>query len=99
MSGVVISNYWLDEMGNPSTVMTATITALYDVGAVFGALCAALIVESLGRKRSLMLGAFLLLIGCVLMGACVERIQMMVERIVTGLGMLMRQVKARSFTV
>jgi hypothetical protein len=36
MSGVVISSYWLSEMGNPSTIMVSTITALYDVGAVFG---------------------------------------------------------------
>ncbi|OQD72410.1 hypothetical protein PENDEC_c021G03410 [Penicillium decumbens] len=86
MSGVVISQYWLNEMGNPSTVMTGTITALYDVGAVFGAIIAALTVERLGRKRSLMVGSFLIIIGAILMGASVERIQMIVGRIVTGLG-------------
>ncbi|KAJ5149356.1 hypothetical protein N7448_000934 [Penicillium atrosanguineum] len=86
MSGVVISKYWLDEMGNPSTVMTGTITALYDVGGVFGAIIAAFTVERLGRKRSLMVGSFLIIIGSILMGASVERIQMIVGRIVTGLG-------------
>ena len=86
MSGVVISEYWLDEMGNPSTLMTGTITALYDVGAVFGAILAAFTAEELGRKRALMAGSVLLIIGCVLMGLCVERIQMMFGRIFTGLG-------------
>lgn len=99
MSGVVISTYWLDEMGNPSTVMTGTITALYDVGAVFGAICAALTVERLGRKRGLLLGALLLLIGSILMGACVERIQMMVGRIVTGLGMLMEHQESKKLHI
>ncbi|KAJ5403813.1 hypothetical protein N7509_003684 [Penicillium cosmopolitanum] len=86
MSGVVISEYWLDEMGNPSTVMTGTITALYDVGGVFGAIIAAFTVESLGRKRGLMVGAALIVIGSVLMGASVERVLMIVGRIITGLG-------------
>ena len=38
MSGVVIFHYRLDAMGHPSTIMLSTITALYDVGAVFGAI-------------------------------------------------------------
>ncbi|KAJ5610016.1 hypothetical protein N7510_006735 [Penicillium lagena] len=86
MSGVVISKYWLTEMGHPSTVMTGTITALYDVGAVFGAILAAFTAEQIGRKRGLMTGACLLIIGAALMGACVERILMMVGRVFTGLG-------------
>lgn len=73
-------------MGNPSTIMVSTITALYDVGAVFGALLAAFTSEGLGRKRSLIFGTVLLIIGSVLMGSCYERIQMMFGRIFTGLG-------------
>ncbi|KAJ6031599.1 hypothetical protein N7540_002331 [Penicillium herquei] len=85
MSGVVISSYWLQAMGNPSTIMVSTITALYDVGAVFGALLAAFTAEGFGRKRSLILGTVLLIIGSVLMGSCYERVQMMFGRIFTGL--------------
>jgi MFS family permease len=88
MSGVVISQQWLQQMGNPSTVMIGTITALYDVGAVFGALAAAVTAEGFGRKRALMFGSVLLIIGSVLMGSCYERAQMMVGRIFTGLGTL-----------
>lgn len=86
MSGVVISSYWLAEMGNPSTIMVSTITALYDVGAVFGAVAAAFTAEGLGRKRSLLVGSVAVVIGAILMGSCVERVQMMVGRIVTGCG-------------
>lgn len=87
MSGVVISEYWLDAMGHPSTVMTGTINAIYDIGGVFGAIGAALCVERLGRKRGLLIGAALIVVGAILMGCCVERIQFIVGRIVTGLGM------------
>ena len=86
MSGVVISQYWLAEMGHPSTIMISTITALYDVGAIFGAIGAAVVGDKLGRKRTLMLGCTVLIIGSILMAASFERIQMMFGRILTGLG-------------
>ena len=86
MSGVVVSKFWLDQMGNPSTLMTGTITALYDVGAVFGAIAAAFTAEPLGRKRTLLLGDIILIIGVILMGSSYERIQFMFARVVTGIG-------------
>lgn len=86
MSGVVVSQYWLAQMGHPSTIMLSTITALYDVGAVFGAIGAAIVGDRLGRKRTLMLGCGILIIGSILMATCFERIQMMFGRILTGLG-------------
>ena len=86
MSGVVVSHYWLAQMGHPSTIMVSTITALYDIGAVFGAIGAALLGDRLGRKRTLILGCIVLIIGSVLMASCFERIQMMFGRILTGLG-------------
>ena len=86
MSGVVVSKYWLAQMGHPSTLMVGTITALYDVGAVVGAIMAAFTAEPLGRKRTLLVGTAILAIGTILMGSCYERIQMMVARVVTGMG-------------
>jgi fucose permease len=52
--------------------MIGTITALYDVGAFFGAISAAFTAESLGRKRTLLLGASIVVVGAVLMGAAVR---------------------------
>ncbi len=73
-------------MGHPSTIMVSTITALYDVGAVFGAIGAAIVGDRLGRKRTLILGCTVLIVGSILMAACFERIQMMSGRILTGIG-------------
>jgi MFS family permease len=86
MSGVVISDFWLSSMGHPSTLMTGTITALYDVGAFLGAIGAAFTAEPLGRKRTLLLGAAIVLVGAIIMGSAFERIQFMVARIITGVG-------------
>lgn len=86
MSGVVISHYWLPAMGNPSTLMVGTITALYNVGAVVGAIGAAFTAEYLGRKRTLLFGTAVLIVGTVLMGSAYEQVQFMVARVLTGIG-------------
>jgi len=86
MSGVVISDDWLKTMGNPSALMVGTITALYDVGAVFGAIFASFTAEPLGRKHTFLLGTTILMIGTILMGSAYERVQFMVARILTGIG-------------
>lgn len=86
MSGVVISTFWLEAMGDPSTLMVGTITALYDVGAVAGAVAAAFTAEPLGRKRTFLLGTVILIIGTILMGSAYERVQFMIARIITGVG-------------
>ena len=61
-------------------------TALYDVGAAAGAISAAFTAEPLGRKRTLILGALILCLGSVIMSASSERIQFMVSRVITGVG-------------
>ena len=86
MSGVVIFRYRLDAMGHPSTIMLSTITALYDVGATFGATGAAVLSDRLGRKFTLITGCVVLIIGSILLAACFERIQMMFGGVLTGLG-------------
>lgn len=73
-------------MDNPITLMVGTITALYDVGAVAGAIGAASMAEPLEEKSTLMLGALILLVGSIIMGCAFERIQFMVARIITGIG-------------
>ena len=66
--------------------MVGAITALSDVGAVFGAIAAAFTAEGLGRKRTLLQGAAIVIIGAVLMGGAFERVQFMVAWIVYGRG-------------
>ena len=86
MGGVVVSDFFLETMGNPSAIMLGTITSLYDVGAIFGAIAAAFSAEPLGRKRTLILGSAVLSVGTIIMGTSYERIQFMVARVVTGIG-------------
>lgn len=59
--------------------MVSTITALYDVGA-------AILGDRFRRKRTLITGCVVLIVGFILMATCMERIQMMFGRVLTGLG-------------
>lgn len=86
MSGVVISKYWKATMSTPSALMTGTLTSLYDVGAVFGAIGAGLAGERLGRKKTFLSATVILMIGTILMGSSFGRAQFMVSRILTGIG-------------
>ena len=86
MSGLAVSHYWLEAMDHPSTSMLSTITALYDVGAVFGATGTAVLGDRLGRKLTLISGCVVPIVGSILMAACFERIQMIFGRVLTGLG-------------
>ncbi|MCJ1243679.1 hypothetical protein MMC30_000876 [Trapelia coarctata] len=86
MSGIVLSAPFLAQMSHPSTLLLATLTALYPIGACAGALLAAVVTEVLGRKRSLILGAGVLTAGSAMMGAAGERVLFMVARVVTGVG-------------
>ncbi|KAM7208205.1 General substrate transporter [Naviculisporaceae sp. PSN 640] len=86
MSGVVLSASWLSQMDHPSELTIGTITALYDVGAVIGALLAAFTSEPLGRKRTLLLGSSLVLLGGLLMSASFSRVEFMASRVIVGIG-------------
>ena len=66
--------------------VVGTLTALYDVGAVIGAIVAAFTAERIGRKHALVVGTIMLMIGTILMGSAYGRAQFMVARIFTGIG-------------
>ncbi|KAK3315669.1 general substrate transporter [Apodospora peruviana] len=86
MSGVILSPSWLATMNHPSELTIGTITALYDVGAVFGAILSAFASERLGRKRTLLLGSLLVFVGGILMAASQGRREFMAARVVVGIG-------------
>lgn len=61
-------------------------TAIYDVGCLFGAIAAFSLGEILGRKKSVLLGTTVMSIGAILQITAYGVPQMIVGRIVAGLG-------------
>jgi sugar porter (SP) family MFS transporter len=86
MSGIILSPSWKSTMGSPTPLLIGTITALHALGALAGALVTALIGEDLGRKRTLLSGAALVLLGGVGMACAGERYVFMAARTLAGVG-------------
>lgn len=87
--GVIVTQDFLDTLGlaGPShTGTVGTVTALYDVGCFFGAVAAFSIGERLGRKKSILVGTTVMSIGAILQISAYSTGQMIVGRIVAGLG-------------
>ncbi|WKT49572.1 Sugar/inositol transporter [Fusarium oxysporum f. sp. vasinfectum] len=85
-SGIIVSKDFLQTMNHPDANMQGTITSLYNVGCFFGAVSGSLIGSYLGRKRSVVLGTTVLVIGAILQISAFSVPHMIVGRLVAGLG-------------
>lgn len=70
----------------PTSSTLSTVTAIYDVGSFFGAIAAMWIGEILGRRRTILLGTTIMLVGAILQISAFGVPQMLVARIISGLG-------------
>ncbi|KAL0258638.1 hypothetical protein SLS55_006135 [Diplodia seriata] len=85
--GVVVTPDFLDTLElNGKTTLISTVTAIYDIGCFFGAICAFMIGERLGRKKCVLLGTTIMSIGAILQIAAFGVPQMIVGRIIGGFG-------------
>lgn len=78
---------FLDQLnlGDNSSLL-GTVTAIYDIGCFFGAILAYFIGDILGRKKSVLLGTTIMSIGALLQITAYGVPQMIVGRIVGGIG-------------
>ncbi|KAL8869995.1 MAG: hypothetical protein Q9174_003856 [Haloplaca sp. 1 TL-2023] len=87
--GVVITQDYLDTLelnGEAKTSLLGTVTAIYDIGCFFGAIMAFSLGEMLGRKKTVMLGTTVMAVGAILQITAYGVPQMIVGRIVGGIG-------------
>ncbi|KAK3720154.1 hypothetical protein LTR37_003978 [Vermiconidia calcicola] len=85
--GVIVTDDFLDVLGiRGNTSLVGTITAIYDIGCFFGALSAFWFGDILGRKRMILAGTTIMSIGALLQITPYSVPQMIVGRIVAGIG-------------
>ena len=73
-------------MSYPSTSVQGTLTSVYNLGCFFGALSTIYTGDILGRPRIIMLGSSVIALGAIIQASSYSVAQMMVGRIVAGLG-------------
>ncbi|KAL2818521.1 general substrate transporter [Aspergillus cavernicola] len=74
------------EGGNGSSSLQGTVVAIYEIGCFFGAIMSLLVGERLGRRWCIMAGCVILTIGAILQATSYGIPQLIVGRIVAGLG-------------
>lgn len=85
--GVIVTPDFLDLLGIADDAkMQSTVTAIYDIGCFLGAISTIWIGEALGRKKTILLGTTIMSVGAILQIAAFGVPQMIVGRIIAGIG-------------
>ncbi|KAF2101344.1 general substrate transporter [Rhizodiscina lignyota] len=83
---VIISQNFLDTFGHPSADMQGTMTSIYNIGCFIGAMSTVWTGDILGRPRQIILGSTVIAIGAIIQASSFSVAQMLVGRIVAGVG-------------
>ncbi|KJA15910.1 hypothetical protein HYPSUDRAFT_207495 [Hypholoma sublateritium FD-334 SS-4] len=84
--GIIVTPSFLETMGNPNPNLQGTIVSLYDIGCFVGAISAFIWGERLGRKKTFLIGVVIMSIGAILQTCAFSVAQMIVARLITGVG-------------
>ena len=83
---VLVGEDFLRTMSFPNTATQGTMTSVYNLGCFFGALSTIYSGDILGRPKTILLGSSVIALGAIIQTASYSVAQMMVGRIVAGLG-------------
>lgn len=86
LGGLVTQPSFLEAIGNPSAGYLGTIIALYNIGCLGGCTVAALWGNRLGRKRTVIWGCSIMVIGAIIQASTYGAAQLIVGRLISGLG-------------
>lgn len=92
MGGLITGNAFLrvfpslDTSTGGSSSLQGTVVAIYEIGCFFGAIVALIFGENLGRRWTILLGCTVLSIGAALQASSYSIAQLIVGRIIAGIG-------------
>lgn len=85
--GVIVTDDFLDTLNiRDNTSLISTVTAIYDIGCLFGAIGAFIVGDILGRKKTILIGTTIMSVGAILQCTAFSVPHMIVGRIVAGIG-------------
>ncbi|KAJ6101781.1 hypothetical protein N7486_004208 [Penicillium sp. IBT 16267x] len=87
MGGFVNGPQFAASFNNPSATIIGVFVAIYEIGAFVGSITSSIFSEGLGRRKSIGIGAVIMIIGAILQATSYSRAQLIVGRIVSGMGM------------
>ncbi|KAJ4345338.1 uncharacterized protein N0V89_011468 [Didymosphaeria variabile] len=84
--GLLSNKPFLETFNHPSPTMQGQIVATYDIGCIMGTLLSIFVGDKIGRRRCILIGCVILIIGGILQAASYSLAPMIVGRIVAGVG-------------
>ncbi|KAH7127358.1 sugar transporter STL1 [Dactylonectria macrodidyma] len=87
MGGLVNAPAFTKTFDSPGSDMIGLIVGIYEVGCFLGSIASAIFGEKLGRRRTIAIGAWIMIIGAILQASSYGRPQLIVGRVVSGVGM------------
>lgn len=84
--GLLDNEPFLKTFGYPGATIQGQIVATYDIGCIIGTLVSMFFGDRLGRRRCILVGCCILIVGAVLQTASYSLAQMIVGRVVAGVG-------------
>ncbi|KIW68599.1 hypothetical protein PV04_04536 [Phialophora macrospora] len=86
LGGLVAQPSFLDAIGNPSASYLGTIVALYNIGCLAGCMVAAAWGNVLGRRKTILIGCSVMVVGAIIQTATYGAGQLIAGRLISGLG-------------
>ena len=83
---VIINDNFLETFGHPSADMQGTMTSIYNIGCFVGAMSTIFTGDIFGRPKQILLGSTVIAVGAIIQTAAYGVPQMMVGRVVAGVG-------------
>lgn len=84
--GMLSNKLFLETFNHPNTSIQGQIVATYDIGCIIGTFVSMLIGDRLGRRRCILLGCIILIIGGILQATSYSLPHMIIGRIIAGIG-------------
>jgi predicted MFS family arabinose efflux permease len=82
--GLLDNDPFLSTFGYPNTTIQGQIVATYDIGCIIGTLLSMYAGDKLGRRRSILAGCCVLIVGAVFQTSAYSLAQMILGRVVAG---------------
>ncbi|KAL2840798.1 general substrate transporter [Aspergillus pseudoustus] len=84
--GLLDNAHFLRTFGYPNPTLQGQIVATYDIGCIIGTLVSMIWGDKLGRRRCILTGCCILIVGAILQTAAYSLAPMIVGRVVAGIG-------------
>lgn len=85
MSGQLSNPYYLSQFNSPNSDLQGGITAAMPAGSFGGALINSWLADKIGRKKTIIIGAWIWVVGCIIQSAASNVATLVAGRVVAGL--------------